>query len=133
MNDLFITGGTVVSDGKQKTLDILIKDGRIEKIAPSMNVPEKAEVIEAVGKWILPGLIDDQVHFREPGLTHKATIATESRAAVAGGVTTYFEMPNVSPPPSTWKDWKKSGRLEQGILWQIMHSFWGQVMKIWRR
>ena len=98
MNDLFITGGTVVSDGKQKTLDILIKDGRIEKIAPSMNVPEKAEVIEAVGKWILPGLIDDQVHFREPGLTHKATIATESRAAVAGGVTTYFEMPNVSPP-----------------------------------
>jgi dihydroorotase len=55
-------------------------------------------VIEADGKWILPGLIDDQVHFREPGLTHKASIATEARAAVAGGVTTFFEMPNVSPP-----------------------------------
>jgi len=98
MNDLFITGGTVVSDGKQQTLDILIKNGRIEKIAPSLSAPGNAEIIEAEGKWILPGLIDDQVHFREPGLTHKATIATESRAAVAGGVTTFFEMPNVSPP-----------------------------------
>ena len=98
MNDLFITGGTVVSDGKQQVLDILIKNGRIEKIAPSLSAPKNAEVIQAEGKWILPGLIDDQVHFREPGLTHKATIATESRAAVAGGVTTFFEMPNVSPP-----------------------------------
>ncbi|MEL0005536.1 MAG: hypothetical protein VW643_07030 [Opitutales bacterium] len=98
MNDLFITGGTVVSDGKQQVLDILIKNGRIEKIAPSFSAPKNAEVIQAEGKWILPGLIDDQVHFREPGLTHKATIATESRAAVAGGVTTFFEMPNVSPP-----------------------------------
>ncbi len=98
MNDLFITGGTVVSDGKQQALDILIKNGRIEKIAPSLSAPKNAEVIQAEGKWILPGLIDDQVHFREPGLTHKATIATESRAAVAGGVTTFFEMPNVSPP-----------------------------------
>ncbi len=98
MNDLFITGGTVVSDGKQQVLDILITNGRIEKIAPSLSAPKNAEVIQAEGKWILPGLIDDQVHFREPGLTHKATIATESRAAVAGGVTTFFEMPNVSPP-----------------------------------
>ena len=88
----------MVSDGKKEVADILVRDGRIKQISPSIQAPANAEVIEAEGKWILPGLIDDQVHFREPGLTHKACIATEARAAVAGGVTTFFEMPNVSPP-----------------------------------
>jgi dihydroorotase len=98
MKDILLSGGTVVTDGKKEVADILVRDGRIEQISPFIQAPASAEVIEAEGKWILPGLIDDQVHFREPGLTHKASIATESRAAVAGGVTTFFEMPNVSPP-----------------------------------
>jgi dihydroorotase len=98
MGDLLITGGTLISDGKQEQADLYLKDGRIKNIGPSLAHSGNARVIEADGKWILPGLIDDQVHFREPGLTHKACIATEARAAVAGGVTSFFEMPNVSPP-----------------------------------
>src|SRR5690606_6977131 len=77
-------------------LDILIKGGRIEKIAPLIDAPADRE-IRAEGLHLLPGLIDDQVHFREPGLTHKADIAHESRAAVAGGTTSFMEMPNTIP------------------------------------
>ena len=98
MTDLFITGGTLINEGKRSHDDLLIRNGRIESIAPSISANPQCKVIDANGKLILPGLIDDQVHFREPGLTHKASIHTESMAAVAGGVTTYFEMPNVSPP-----------------------------------
>tara|TARA_B100002019_G_C21273889_1_gene604001 strand:+ start:2230 stop:3564 length:1335 start_codon:yes stop_codon:yes gene_type:complete len=98
MKDILLTGGKVVTDGKKEVADILVRGGRIEQIDPSIQAPAGAEVIDAEGQWILPGLIDDQVHFREPGLTHKACIATEAQAAVAGGVTTFFEMPNVSPP-----------------------------------
>ena len=71
--------------------------GVLNPIGSKLQAPSSCKIIEAEGKWVLPGLIDDQVHFREPGLTHKASIHTESQAAVAGGVTTYFEMPNVSP------------------------------------
>ena len=98
MTDLLITGGCLISDGQKQQADILIQKGRIERIDPSISAPAQAKVIDAQGQWVLPGLIDDQVHFREPGLTHKASIATEAKAAVAGGVTTFFEMPNVSPP-----------------------------------
>ena len=99
MSDLLVSGGKVVNEGRSDELDLLVRKGRIERIAPGITPPSSScEVIDASGKLILPGLIDDQVHFREPGLTHKACIATESRAAVAGGVTTFFEMPNVSPP-----------------------------------
>ena len=98
MSDLLITGGTLISDGRQEQADLYLKNGRIKSIGPSLSHSGNTRVIEADGKWILPGLIDDQVHFREPGLTHKACIATEARAAVAGGVTSFFEMPNVSPP-----------------------------------
>ena len=76
MSETLISGGLVVTDGKKVEADILIKDGRIDRIAPSIHAPQNAEIIEAEGQWILPGLIDDQVHFREPGLTHKACIAT---------------------------------------------------------
>ena len=99
MSDLLVSGGKVVNEGRSDELDLLVRKGRIERIAPGITPPSSScEVIDASGKLILPGLIDDQVHFREPGLTHKACIKTESRAAVAGGVTTFFEMPNVSPP-----------------------------------
>ena len=92
-----LKSGIVVNEGQQQVLDILIKNGRIEKIAPSISVTEKHELIDASGKYILPGCIDDQVHFREPGLTHKANLFTESRAAVAGGITSFMEMPNTVP------------------------------------
>ena len=87
----------VVNEGKIQSLDVLIDGERIEKVAPQLN--EKSNVIEisGEGKYLLPGAIDDQVHFREPGLTHKATIYTESKAAVAGGVTSFMEMPNTIP------------------------------------
>ena len=81
--------------------DVLVKNGRIEKIAPSIGNREQAIEINGEGKYLLPGAIDDQVHFREPGLTHKATIYTESKAAVAGGVTSFKEMPNTVPPVFT--------------------------------
>ena len=98
MTDLLLRGGTLINEGGRTEQDILVRNGRIENIAPSLSSSANCKELDVSGKWILPGLIDDQVHFREPGLTHKACIHTESQAAVAGGVTTYFEMPNVSPP-----------------------------------
>ncbi len=79
--------------------DVLIRHDRIEKIGTSLSA--NGRIIDAKGNYLLPGAIDDQVHFREPGLTHKATIFTESRAAVAGGVTSFMEMPNTVPPTFT--------------------------------
>lgn len=81
--------------------DLLIRSGRIEQIAPGIGPTANAEVVDARGRLLLPGMIDDQVHFREPGLTHKGTIASESRAAVAGGITSFMEMPNTMPPTVT--------------------------------
>ncbi|MBE7173370.1 MAG: dihydroorotase [Williamsia sp.] len=91
----------VVNEGRTVTSDVLIQNGRIEKIAPSIQVDFRVNEIRGEGKWLLPGAIDDQVHFREPGLTHKATIYTEAKAAVAGGVTSFMEMPNTLPPAFT--------------------------------
>lgn len=100
MQSIKIKNGTLVNEGSQQEQDLLIKHGRIFRIAGNIN--EVADhTIDARGLHILPGVIDDQVHFREPGLTHKGEIATESRAAVAGGVTSYMEMPNVKPPTLT--------------------------------
>lgn len=91
----------VVNEGKIMSRDVFIKNGRIEKIADTLNIPGSVTEIDGSGKYLLPGAIDDQVHFREPGLTHKATIYTESKAAVAGGVTSFMEMPNTMPPAFT--------------------------------
>lgn len=88
---------TVVNEGVIKTMDVLIEGERIERVDPQISVKGKCEEIIGVGKHLLPGVIDDQVHFREPGLTHKANIETESKAAVAGGVTSFMEMPNTIP------------------------------------
>jgi dihydroorotase len=92
-----LRSGTIVNEGKQFVADLLIKNGRIEKIAPTIQSEGNIEEIDVSGKLILPGCIDDQVHFREPGLTHKANLRTESRAAVAGGITSFMEMPNTVP------------------------------------
>lgn len=92
---------TMVNEGKQTLADVRIVNQRIDKIAPQITEQSGDNVIDASGLLLLPGMIDDQVHFREPGLTHKGTIASESRAAVAGGITSYMEMPNVSPATTT--------------------------------
>ena len=100
MPSILIRNGKIVHRGAILEADIFINNGRIEKIAAGIYTTADQE-IDASGKYVFPGIIDDQVHFREPGLTHKATIATESRAAVAGGVTSFMEMPNVNPPSVT--------------------------------
>ncbi|RYF83471.1 MAG: dihydroorotase, partial [Chitinophagaceae bacterium] len=87
----------VVNEGKIKTADVLVSNERIQRIDAQIDTKEKVTEINGEGKHLLPGAIDDQVHFREPGLTHKASIATESAAAVAGGVTSFMEMPNTVP------------------------------------
>jgi dihydroorotase len=87
---------TVINEGKSEVVDVLIENERIVKIASSIS-DSSAEEINLEGKYLVPGSIDDQVHFREPGLTHKADIYTESRAAVAGGITSFMEMPNTVP------------------------------------
>ncbi len=88
---------SVVNENKISQKDIYIKNGRIEKIDDNIGINENATEINGEGKHLFPGVIDDQVHFREPGLTHKATIYSESKAAVAGGVTSFMEMPNTIP------------------------------------
>lgn len=93
---MLLKSALIINEGEQFESNVLIKNGRIEKIAPSISANNE-EVIDASGKYLFPGVIDDQVHFREPGLTHKANIFTESRAAVAGGVTSFMEMPNTVP------------------------------------
>ncbi|WP_183572807.1 dihydroorotase [Mucilaginibacter sp. X5P1] len=96
MSSILIKSATVVNENTQFVADIYIKDGFIEQIASQIDKPAD-QIINAEGLHLLPGCIDDQVHFREPGLTHKANIYTESRAAVAGGITSFMEMPNTVP------------------------------------
>jgi dihydroorotase len=98
-----IKNAQLINEGKIITADVLIQNQRIEKIATQINLSTTTGVqeIDATGLYLVPGVIDDQVHFREPGLTHKATIFTESRAALAGGVTSFMEMPNVLPKTTT--------------------------------
>ncbi|MDA9947367.1 dihydroorotase [bacterium] len=103
MYDLILKNGTIVNEGSIYESDIAIKGDRIEKISSSIDAEVK-KIIDLDGKYILPGLIDDQVHFREPGLTHKGNIQSESRAGLAGGVTSYFEMPNVNPTTTNRKN-----------------------------
>lgn len=97
MADFLIKGARVVNEGKVKTADVLVRGKHIERVDESFDVKFKVNEIAAEGLHLIPGIIDDQVHFREPGLTHKATIYTEAKAAVAGGVTSFMEMPNVNP------------------------------------
>jgi len=102
MGATLIKNAQVVNEGKIEKLDVLIENDFIVEINKSIkNYPSNTLLIDATGKFLIPGVIDDQVHFREPGLTHKATIETESRAAVAGGITSFIEMPNTNPQATT--------------------------------
>jgi len=100
MSSYLLKNGTVVNEGSSKEYDVLIRKNRIEKIGKNLS-DDSATIIDLAGKYIMPGCIDDQVHFREPGLTHKGNIYSESRAAVAGGITSFMEMPNTSPNATT--------------------------------
>jgi len=98
---LIIQNATVVNEGESRKVDVLIESGKITSIQSKIDAIDGAEIVDATGLHLLPGVIDDQVHFREPGLTHKGEIYTEAKAAVAGGVTSYMEQPNTSPPATT--------------------------------
>lgn len=101
MENYLIKNISIVNEGAVIAGDVLLRNGRIDKIAPVIESAFAVKEIDGEGKYLLPGAIDDQVHFREPGLTHKATIYTEAKAAVAGGVTSFMEMPNTIPPAFT--------------------------------
>lgn len=98
MSSTLITNARLVNEGRVIEADLRIEDGRIARIDSGLAVRDGETVVDAAGRWLLPGMIDDQVHFREPGLTQKGDIATESSAAVAGGLTTFMDMPNTNPP-----------------------------------
>ncbi len=98
---ILIKNAQLVNEGRVFSSDVRICNERIETISGSITPSENEEVVDASGFYLLPGMIDDQVHFREPGLTHKGTIASESRAAAAGGITSFMEMPNVNPSTTT--------------------------------
>ena len=109
MHKTLIKNAEIINEGRRYVGSLLIEGDKIAEIFEG-NCPDidGAEVVDATGKWLIPGCIDDQVHFREPGLTHKADIGTESRAAVAGGVTTFMDMPNTKPQTTTIEnlEWK---------------------------
>ncbi|MGA8204162.1 MAG: amidohydrolase family protein, partial [Woeseiaceae bacterium] len=100
MARLLIKNARVINEGEIRDADVLVEGDRIAKIAGGIAAGG-AEVIDAAGRYLMPGMIDDQVHFREPGLTGKGDLATESAAAAAGGVTSFFDMPNVDPQTTT--------------------------------
>lgn len=102
MRAVLIKNANIVNEGKIVKGDVLVQDGRIAEISETISAKSSdTKVIDADGSYLMPGMIDDQVHFREPGLTHKATIETESKAAVAGGITSFIEMPNTVPQATT--------------------------------
>jgi len=98
MHDLLVTNCKLVNEAYITECDILISNQRIEHIGADLQKFDAKRVLDAMGNYVIPGMIDDQVHFREPGLTHKGDIATESLAAIAGGITSFMDMPNVKPP-----------------------------------
>ena len=113
---LLIRQAKVVNEGQIKTLDILVEGSFIAEISPHIESSADTE-IHAEGKMLIPGLIDDQVHFREPGLTYKGSIETESRAAVAGGITTFFEMPNTNPETTTRAEFENKIEIAKQSSW----------------
>jgi dihydroorotase len=121
MNDLLIRNATVVNEGVIRQADVLVRSGVIERVEPAgIGAARGASELDAEGLHLLPGAIDDQVHFREPGLTHKDDIASASAAAVAGGITSFMEMPTSTA----------SGRR---AAWPIIRSTWASATPTWTR
>jgi dihydroorotase len=124
VSSILIKQAKIVNEGKISTGDVLIKSGKIDKIGIQLS-EEVDRVIDAKGLYLLPGLIDDQVHFREPGLTNKGTIATESKAAVAGGITSFMEMPNVKPATTSIKILENKYELASKVSWANFSFYLG--------
>jgi len=114
MNQLLISNARLINEGEIRDTDILIAGDRIEKVAAGIAADNATEVIDAGGRYVIPGMIDDQVHFREPGLTNKGDLATESAAAAAGGITSFMDMPNVNPQTTTVEALADKYRIAQG-------------------
>src|SRR6056300_1566077 len=108
---ILIKNATIINEEKKFISDLLIVDTIIFEIKPNIKIQDDFEIIDATGKLLIPGIIDDQVHFREPGLTHKANIASESKAAIAGGITSFFEMPNTQPQTTTIEAWEEKNKI----------------------
>ena len=118
MNKVLIKNAHIVNEGIIKKADVFIENDLIVEIAFSISAKTgDTQIIEANGKYLIPGMIDDQVHFREPGLTHKATIATESKAAVAGGITSFIEMPNTVPQATTIEKLEEKFSIAKKTSW----------------
>ncbi len=121
----------VINEGRSFVASVLVEGRTIARVYEGADVvidpadADRSEVIDCRGLWLLPGCIDDQVHFREPGLTHKASIATESRAAVAGGVTSFMDMPNTNPPTTTLSAWEDKMSRGAETSWANYAFFFG--------
>jgi dihydroorotase len=124
MQTILIKQATLVNEGETFVSDILIEQGRILKIAPDISAPN-ARIIEAEGLMVLPGMIDDQVHFRDPGFSEKGSIATESKAAIAGGITTFMDMPNVKPATTTLQNLEDKHALAGRTSWANYSFYFG--------
>ena len=123
MTDILIVNARLVNEGREFDGDLRIRDGRIEAIGSGLAARDGETVVDAAGRRLLPGMIDDQVHFREPGLEYKADMATESAAAVAGGLTSVMDMPNTSPPTLDAAALEDKYRRAAGRMW-ANHGFY---------
>ncbi|MGB1557440.1 MAG: amidohydrolase family protein, partial [Oceanococcaceae bacterium] len=117
MSQTLITNARIVNENRIQEGDLLVDGERIARIGGKIPAPPGARVIDAAGLYLLPGMIDDQVHFREPGVTYKADMATESRAALAGGITSWFEMPNTKPQTVSLEALEAKFALAEGRCW----------------
>lgn len=122
---LVIRSVNVVNEGQIKPCDVVIEDQFIAAVVPAGSASPHTRELNAEGLFLMPGLIDDQVHFREPGLTHKGTIGSESRAAIAGGITTFFEMPNTQPPAVTRRKLEEKYSIAAESSWANYSFFMG--------
>lgn len=118
---IIIRNANLVNEDTQYIADVLIQDGRIEKIASNITGIFNAKTIDANGAWLIPGMIDDQVHFRDPGSPHKGSIASESMAATIGGITSYMDMPNTNPATLNLETLAQKSRSQRNIAWRITH------------
>ena len=133
---MIIKGAVIVNDGQERVGDVLIRDGIIQRISNTLDIDDD-DVIDAHDCYLLPGIIDDHVHFREPGLTDKADMHTESMAAVAGGVTSVLDMPNVVPQTTSFETWEQRMQLAEkqmhcnyGFFIGATNSNMDEIMKI---
>lgn len=125
MSTSLILNANVINEGKIQELDILIKDGKIDRIDKNLSHLTAQYIFDAQGLYLMPGVIDDQVHFREPGLTHKANIETESKAALAGGTTSFMEMPNTVPNALTQELLEDKYKIAAKSSWTNYSFFMG--------